>query len=359
MISGGEKETTQDEAWEKIGKNRCLQQRMPACQPTYSPYWMIPSFLLFGGAFVAVGAIILQAQADLKSYAPVEYGKKDECKAALQNSPCYTSQFNYTHAGPTNLKPLNPLCVPLAFDDDTTPVEGAGTNVCEVTIALEEDWEGPVYFFYALTNFYQNHRLYVSSRSDNQLTGENHQTYNEGKFTRLKSEMEYEGCKKGTLCTGTTDTSPWLPVDFVDEMGQSKADCEGAAEGAANPGGGVWCPCTSGGTWGPSDSQPCSGLEPAFFDETSILPPNPGESCDAMQPGWPEKEPMEGYGKVDDDAEIKSASGNGGQCWAKFCNPCGLIARSMFTDKFKLRDASGDEVGPAPILAPPLPRARG
>ena len=114
-----------------------------------------------------------------------------------------------------------------------------------------------------------------------------------------------------------------------------------------------------GGTWDASKSEPCSGLDPAFFDETSILPPNPGESCDAMQPGWPEKEPMEGYGKVDDDAEIKSASGNGGQCWVKFCNPCGLIARSMFTDKFKLRDASGDEVGPAPILAPPLPRARG
>ena len=66
--------------------------------------------------------------------------------------------------GPEALKPLNPLCVPLHFDDDDT-----ADNVCEVSIQLEEAWEGPVYVFYTLTNFYQNHRLYVADRADNQL----------------------------------------------------------------------------------------------------------------------------------------------------------------------------------------------
>jgi len=38
--------------------------------------------------------------------------------------------------------------------------------------ALPEDMPQPVYFYYKLTNFYQNHRRYVKSRSDDQLRGE-------------------------------------------------------------------------------------------------------------------------------------------------------------------------------------------
>ena len=33
-----------------------------------------------------------------------------------------------------------------------------------------------------------------------------------------------------------------------------------------------------------------------------------------------------------------------GRCWAQFCNPCGRMARSFFTDKFKLLDPDGAEV---------------
>eukprot|EP01047_Picozoa_sp_COSAG01_P132577 COSAG01_NODE_62468_length_284_cov_1.113514_1_plen_52_part_01 len=38
------------------------------------------------------------------------------------------------------------------------------------------------------------------------------------------------------------------------------------------------------------------------------------------------------------------AVSRGGQCWAQVCNPCGRIARSFFTDKFRLRDAAGNDV---------------
>merc|ERR1719464_1118318 len=43
--------------------------------------------------------------------------------------------------------------------------------MCEVTIEIEEDMEKPVYMYYGLTNFYQNHRRYVKSRSEAQLLG--------------------------------------------------------------------------------------------------------------------------------------------------------------------------------------------
>lgn len=42
---------------------------------------------------------------------------------------------------------------------------------CTVTMTVPKDIPGPAYFYYKLTNFYQNHRRYVSSRSDLQLSG--------------------------------------------------------------------------------------------------------------------------------------------------------------------------------------------
>lgn len=42
---------------------------------------------------------------------------------------------------------------------------------CTVQFTIPEDIGPPVYFYYRLTNFYQNHRRYVSSVDQNQLQG--------------------------------------------------------------------------------------------------------------------------------------------------------------------------------------------
>jgi len=44
-------------------------------------------------------------------------------------------------------------------------------NPCEITLNINEKIEGPVYVYYELGNFYQNHRRYVKSRSYSQLMG--------------------------------------------------------------------------------------------------------------------------------------------------------------------------------------------
>ncbi|CAD6193594.1 unnamed protein product [Caenorhabditis auriculariae] len=46
-----------------------------------------------------------------------------------------------------------------------------GTFQCSYTIQLDKDYEGDVKFYYGLTNYYQNNRLYFTSRNDIQLTG--------------------------------------------------------------------------------------------------------------------------------------------------------------------------------------------
>jgi hypothetical protein len=43
---------------------------------------------------------------------------------------------------------------------------------CTITVDVENEIKAPVYVYYQLDNFYQNHRRYVKSRSNAQLMGE-------------------------------------------------------------------------------------------------------------------------------------------------------------------------------------------
>ena len=43
--------------------------------------------------------------------------------------------------------------------------------ICNIEIEIEQDITAPVYVYYQLDNFYQNHRRYVKSRSNTQLMG--------------------------------------------------------------------------------------------------------------------------------------------------------------------------------------------
>ena len=46
------------------------------------------------------------------------------------------------------------------------------TPECYVTFSVSETMESPVFLYYELTNMFRNHRLYLKSRSDEQLAGD-------------------------------------------------------------------------------------------------------------------------------------------------------------------------------------------
>ena len=46
------------------------------------------------------------------------------------------------------------------------------TTTCSVDITIDAAIAGPVYVYYELKNYYQNHRTYVKSRDTGQLRGE-------------------------------------------------------------------------------------------------------------------------------------------------------------------------------------------
>ncbi|KAJ3438364.1 cell cycle control protein [Anaeramoeba flamelloides] len=109
----------------QLRSSKFKQQKLPARQPILKPRSVIPTMLILGVFFIVLGVIFV-----LSVDSVIEVSKRydDKCKI--------------------------------------------GSN-CTITFEPPSDMESPVYFYYQLTNYYQNHRRYVKSRDDTQLGGEN------------------------------------------------------------------------------------------------------------------------------------------------------------------------------------------
>ncbi|KAF0984454.1 hypothetical protein FDP41_000353 [Naegleria fowleri] len=113
------------------------QQRLPAWQPILSPPWVIVCFLAITVVFIPIGVAILVTTQNVQ-----EYVKQYDGDCIL----------DYT---PSNLPGRGPYC------ESTT------------SIHISSRMDPPIYMYYSLENFYQNHRRYTSSRNDIQLAGDN------------------------------------------------------------------------------------------------------------------------------------------------------------------------------------------
>jgi len=123
------------------------QQRLAAWQPILTAGTVLPTFFVIGILFIPVGIGLLFFSDSVKEVL-VEYtdcvqeGTRNSQN--LEGTPCYK-----------------------VIEDDPN-----ATCRCEpIPVSIPEAFQGKVYIYYALTNFYQNHRRYVKSRDDKQLLG--------------------------------------------------------------------------------------------------------------------------------------------------------------------------------------------
>lgn len=127
----GDSTTNQDEVYENLKKSRFKQQKLPAWRPVPTITSTTITFVSFGIVFIIIGIIVL-----------IYSGK------VIEVSKDYTT------------------CT------QSTPENGSSNNSeCYTDFEIEEEMKKPVMFYYQIDNFYQNHRRYVKSKSDQQLNG--------------------------------------------------------------------------------------------------------------------------------------------------------------------------------------------
>eukprot|EP00118_Oscarella_pearsei_P009256 m.52374 g.52374 ORF g.52374 m.52374 type:complete len:368 (+) comp34203_c0_seq4:1562-2665(+) len=123
------------------------QQRLAACKPVWSGFLLFVLFLSTGILFLAVGGSLYSLVENIKEER-IEY---TNCKP--QNSTLSCAERLKNASFPDKL-PLPEVCQ------------------CVESFTPKENFTGPVYVYYRLSEFFQNHRRYVKSRDDNQLMGD-------------------------------------------------------------------------------------------------------------------------------------------------------------------------------------------
>jgi len=116
------------------------QQRLPAWQPILTAGTVLPTFFIIGVAFIPIGIGLLYFSNNVKEFT---YDYTNCLSAAQPNTTC----ADILH------KDIDAKCV------------------CNLPVRLTESFDGDVFIYYGLNNFYQNHRRYVKSRDDHQLLG--------------------------------------------------------------------------------------------------------------------------------------------------------------------------------------------
>ncbi|XP_027351100.1 ALA-interacting subunit 3-like [Abrus precatorius] len=121
----------------KPNYSKFSQQELPAWQPILTPGWVISIFTVIGLVFIPVGLASLFAS---ESVVEVPFRYDDECI-------------------PPNYK-----------NNAVAYIKDDGSNkTCMGKLTVKNKMKAPIYVYYQLDNFYQNHRRYVKSRDAKQL----------------------------------------------------------------------------------------------------------------------------------------------------------------------------------------------
>ncbi|OMO87859.1 hypothetical protein CCACVL1_08721 [Corchorus capsularis] len=115
--------------------SRFTQQELPACKPIVTPGLVITTFTIIGIIFIPMGLVSLSASEHVVEIVD----RYDEvCTSNFHNKVAY--------------------------------IQSVSTNKsCTRTLIVPKLMKSPVFIYYQLDSFYQNHRRYVKSRSDKQL----------------------------------------------------------------------------------------------------------------------------------------------------------------------------------------------
>ena len=241
----GTREEDADQS-ERPSDSDCVQQRLRAWQPTYGSIGSIMCFVIVAAGFIPTGAMMLVAHREDLVSVDVRYDNLEEIKECpwvrtdASFNRCYercTEDKRLVNAECSqqkkcgqiaNLGPNCPRDLSNLQYHEYANVEGCDPHCnTSVTFTVTETLKAPVYFYYKLENFYQNHRNFVESRSQNQLAG--YSTYQSefcNPLHRVGDKSERDYCQRQT--DGEVNECENLPFRYC-PLGDSRCNMQSPA----------------------------------------------------------------------------------------------------------------------------------
>lgn len=138
------------------------QQRLKAWQPILTPKTVLPLFFCVAIVFAPLGGLLLYASDQVQQVA-INYSNCMTAPTDFEDIPSqYVSESFKT-----------PVRNKAQWKREAAPEGSISDFICVLQFDIPNDIGPPVYMFYQLTNFYQNHRRYVKSFDESQLSGQN------------------------------------------------------------------------------------------------------------------------------------------------------------------------------------------
>lgn len=165
------------------------QQRLKAWQPILTPKTVLPLFFCIAVVFAPIGGLLLYASNQVQELI-IDYSHCLNASSSYENIPSkYITQHFAGGAVGSN---------------DAQWRYDSSSGSCFLQFDIPKDMPAPVYMYYKMTNFYQNHRRYVQSYSEDQLNG---------KAVSAHSLRNPEDCKP--LTTDAKTGKPIYPCGLI------------------------------------------------------------------------------------------------------------------------------------------------
>lgn len=142
------------------------QQRLKAWQPILTPKSVIPLLFVLAVIFAPLGIGILNTVYNVQ-LVQVDYSQCGQVQTDSNNDfQLIPSKYTQYHFQDSSAAPDFKWKLTNGTDlfDDLQ-------QTCTIQFSVPKDIKGPIYLYYKLTNFFQNHRKYVQSFDINQLKG--------------------------------------------------------------------------------------------------------------------------------------------------------------------------------------------
>lgn len=133
------------------------QQRLKAWQPILTPKTVLPTLFIIGIIFAPIGGLLVWGSSQV-SMIKLDYTDCASASAEFSTLPKYHYDLRSSDSH-------------LSFAAPQWSYTAQPNSTCRIHFELPADLKPPVFLYYQLTNFYQNHRRYVQSLDTDQLKG--------------------------------------------------------------------------------------------------------------------------------------------------------------------------------------------